>query len=35
MSVKVEVDQEACIADAICYNLCPEVYESDEEVSQG
>ncbi|MBS3765815.1 ferredoxin [Candidatus Bipolaricaulota bacterium] len=31
MSVEVEVDRDTCIADAICYNLCPEVYESDED----
>ncbi|MCF7890333.1 ferredoxin [Candidatus Bipolaricaulota bacterium] len=31
MSVKVKIDQEACIACGICYDTCPEVYESDED----
>ncbi|MFW5928029.1 MAG: ferredoxin [Thermoplasmatota archaeon] len=27
--VKVTIDQDACIACGMCYNICPEVYEDD------
>ena len=31
MSVSVEIDQDTCIACGICYDTCPDVYESDED----
>lgn len=29
--MNVKIDQEACIACGICYDTCPDVYESDED----
>ena len=31
MSVDVKIDQDTCIACGICYETCPEVYESDDD----
>ncbi len=31
MSADVKIDQDVCIACGICYDTCPDVYESDED----
>ncbi len=29
--IKVWIDRDGCIADMVCINLCPEVFDADEE----
>ena len=31
MVIKVKIDQEKCIACGLCYGLCPDVFEADED----
>lgn len=28
--IKVTIDRDGCIADMVCVNLCPDVFEADE-----